>query len=138
MSKLGSGPAFAQEGSLQALCVREGLGVINFFGLARGFLTGKYRTEADLSKSPRGAGVKTAYFNARGWRILAQVDAVAQRLQATPALVALAWQMRQPGITAPIASATSVAQFNELAGAAHLQLDDQAMASLDQASRLTD
>ncbi len=123
------------EAELQALCVREGLGVINFFGLARGFLTGKYRGEADLAKSPRGAAVKTAYFNDRGWRILAQLDAVAQSLGATPAQVALAWQMRQPGIAAPIASATSLAQFAELAVAADLQLDDAAMLSLDQASR---
>jgi aryl-alcohol dehydrogenase-like predicted oxidoreductase len=96
--------------------------VINFFGLARGFLTGKYRSEADLAKSPRGGGVK-GYLNARGYRILAALDEVAQALNATPAQVALAWQMAQPGITAPIASATSPTQWAELAAAARLTLD---------------
>ena len=109
------------EAELQALCLAEGLGVINFFGLARGFLTGKYRSEADLGKSPRGAGVK-GYLDGRGQRILTALDAVAAELGASPAQVALAWQMAQPGITAPIVSATSVAQWQELAGAARLVL----------------
>lgn len=115
------------EAELQPLCVREQIGVINFFGLARGFLTGKYRSEADLGKSPRGGGVK-GYLDARGLRILAALDDVAARLKATPAQVALAWQMAQPGIVAPIASATSAAQLTELLGAARLELsvDDQA------------
>ena len=122
------------EAELQALAVREGLGVINFFGLARGFLTGKYRGHADLAKSPRGAGVKSAYFNDRGWRVLAALDAVAARRRATPAQVALAWQMQQPGIAAPIASATSLAQWQELAAAATLALADEDLATLDAAS----
>jgi aryl-alcohol dehydrogenase-like predicted oxidoreductase len=122
------------EDALQALCVREGLGVINFYGLARGFLSGKYRTEADLGQSPRGAGVKANYFNDRGWRVLAALDAVAARRRATPAQVALAWQMRQPGITAPIASATSLAQWTELAAAATLALSDEELANLSAAS----
>ena len=122
------------EAELQALCVREGLGVINFFGLARGFLTGKYRGEADLTKSARGAGVKTAYFNERGWRILAALDQAAQELNATPAQVALAWQMMQPGIVAPIASATTLAQFNELAASASLSLDPAVVSALTEAS----
>ena len=109
------------EAELQPLCLAEGLGVINFFGLARGFLTGKYRSEADLGKSPRGSGIK-GYLNERGQRILAALDAVAAEHGATPAQVALAWQMAQPGITAPIVSATSVAQWQELAGAARLAL----------------
>lgn len=124
----------AFEAELRAVCVQQEVGVINFFGLARGFLTGKYRSEADLAKSPRGAGVKSAYFNPRGWRILAALDAVAERLHATPAQVALAWQMAQPGITAPIASATSLAQWAELAKAATLQLDAAALHSLTEAS----
>jgi len=124
----------AYEDELQPLCVAQQVGVINFFGLARGFLTGKYRSEADLAKSPRGAGVKTAYFNDRGWRILAALDTQAQRMNATPAQVALAWQMAQPGITAPIASATSLAQLDELVRAATLQLDAEALAALSQAS----
>jgi aryl-alcohol dehydrogenase-like predicted oxidoreductase len=122
------------EAELQPLCVAEGLGVINYYGLARGFLSGKYRSEADVGKSPRGAGAKAAYFNDRGWRILAALDEVAADLKATPAQVALAWQMRQPGIVAPIASATSVGQFAELAGAAALVLPDAAVARLSEAS----
>jgi len=109
------------EAELQPLCVAEELGVINFFGLARGFLTGKYRSEADLGKSPRGAGIK-GYLNERGQRILSALDDVAAELGATPAQAALAWQMAQPGVTAPIVSATSVAQWQELAGAARLAL----------------
>lgn len=124
----------AYEAELQPLCVREGLGVINFFGLARGFLTGKYRSEADLAKSVRGPGVKQLAFNDRGWRVLAALDAVAARVQAPLAAVALAWQMRQPGIVAPIASATSVAQWRELARAASLRLSDTDMAELSAAS----
>jgi aryl-alcohol dehydrogenase-like predicted oxidoreductase len=114
--------------------VREGLGVINFFGLARGFLTGKYRSEADLSKSPRGPGVKDLAFNERGWRVLAALDAVAARTGATVAQAALAWQMRQPGIVAPIASATSLAQWQELAAAATLDLPADAVDELTRAS----
>jgi aryl-alcohol dehydrogenase-like predicted oxidoreductase len=124
------------EAELEPLCRKEGVGVINFFGLARGFLTGKYRSEADLSKSTRGGGVK-AYLNERGFRILAALDAVAKEHGATPAQVALAWQMARPGLTAPIASATSVKQFEELAGAATLTLSDDAMNRLNSASRTT-
>ncbi len=109
------------EAELQPLCVAREIGVINFFGLARGFLSGKYRSEADLAKSPRGAGVK-GYLNERGQRILAALDDVAAAQGAAPAQVALAWQIAQPGITAPIVSATSVAQWQELAGAATLAL----------------
>jgi aryl-alcohol dehydrogenase-like predicted oxidoreductase len=122
------------EAELEPLCRREGLGVINFFGLAKGFLTGKYRSQADLSKSPRGGGIKD-YLNERGFRILAALDAVADEHRATPAQVALAWQMARPGLTAPIASATSLKQFEELAGAAALTLSADAMTRLDEASR---
>lgn len=122
------------EAELEPLCRREELGVINFFALARGFLTGKYRSEVDLAKSPRGAGVKTAYFNDRGWAILAALDTAAARLKATPAQVALAWQMARPGITAPIASATTPAQLAELFGAANLVLDADTVAALNAAS----
>jgi aryl-alcohol dehydrogenase-like predicted oxidoreductase len=121
------------EAELEPLCRAEGLGVINYFGLARGFLTGKYRSEADLAKSVRGAGIK-AYLSERGLRILAALDAAAARLQATPAQAALAWQIARPGITAPIVSATSVAQWQELAAAARLVLDAATVAELDQAS----
>ena len=121
------------EAELEPLIRSRGVGVINFFGLARGFLTGKYRSEADLAKSPRGAGVK-AYLNERGLRILAALDDAAAELSATPAQVALAWQMARPGITAPIASATSSTQFEELAGAAALTLSATTIAALDRAS----
>lgn len=120
------------EDELQPLCVAQGLGVINFYGLARGFLTGKYRSAADLGKSPRGGSIVKDYLNPRGFSILAALDEVAQQLDATPAQVALAWQMAQPGIAAPIASATSLPQFAELAGAARLTL------STAQRQRLTD
>jgi aryl-alcohol dehydrogenase-like predicted oxidoreductase len=121
------------EAELQPLCVAQELGVINFFGLAKGFLTGKYRSEADFGKSPRGAGMQ-AYLNPRGFAVLAALDEVAQQLNATPAQVALAWQRVQPGITAPIASATSLAQFAELAGAARLTLSSTQRQRLSDAS----
>jgi len=123
----------AYEAELEPLCRAQGIGVINFFGLARGFLTGKYRSEADLGKSPRGAGVK-AYLDERGRRILAALDDVAAAQRATPAQVALAWELAQPGITAPIVSATSVAQWLELAGAAQLALTAAQLEHLAQAS----
>ncbi len=121
------------EAELEPLCRREGLGVINYYGLARGFLTGKYRSEADLGKSPRGGGVK-GYLNERGHRVLAALDALAQAHGSTPAQVALAWQMARPGLTAPIASATTVAQWHELAAAARLVLTPAQIARLDEAS----
>ena len=118
------------EAELEPLCRREGLGVIPYYSLAAGFLTGKYRTEADLAKSARGAKVRKSYFNERGQRVLAAVDAVAARLGATQAQVALAWLMARPGITAPIASATTPAQLDELVGATRLTLDPGAIAEL--------
>ncbi len=124
------------EAELEPLCRAEGVGVINFYGLARGFLSGKYRSEADLEKSPRGAGVK-AYLNPRGMAILAALDEVAAAHRATPAQVALAWQIARTGITAPIVSATSAAQWHELAGAAALRLSAAQSARLDQASAET-
>ncbi len=124
----------AYEAELEPLIRARGLGVINFFGLARGFLTGKYRGEADLTKSPRGAGVKQAYFNERGFRILAALDEVAAAVNATQAQVALAWQIARAGISAPIASATSLPQLRELIGAVNLTLDTAALARLDSAS----
>jgi aryl-alcohol dehydrogenase-like predicted oxidoreductase len=122
------------EGSLQSLCREAELGVISYYGLASGFLTGKYRSERDLGRSARGAGVRK-YLNERGFRILAALDGVAPRLGATPAQVALAWLMARPGVTAPIASATSLAQLEELLGAARLVLDADALSALDAASR---
>jgi aryl-alcohol dehydrogenase-like predicted oxidoreductase len=119
------------EQDLAALCAREELAVLPYFGLAAGFLTGKYRTEADLGQSPRGGRVK-GMLNPRGLRILAALDAVAAELRATPAQVALAWLMLR--VTAPIASATSVKQLEELMGAARLTLSADAIRRLEAAS----
>ena len=122
------------EDELEPLCREQNIGVINFFGLARGFLTGKYRSEADLAKSIRGGGVKK-YLEPHPMRVLAALDAVADELKATPAQVALAWQMARPGITAPIASATGVAQLQELMGAARLVLSPAQIGALGAASQ---
>ncbi len=120
---------FEQE--LAPLCAREELAVLPYFGLAAGFLTGKYRSEADLAQSPRGRSVKRM-LNPRGHRILAALDAVAAELRATPAQVALAWLMRRS--TAPIASATSLVQLEELMGAVRLTLPPDATRRLEDAS----
>ncbi|HEY7671620.1 MAG TPA: aldo/keto reductase [Gammaproteobacteria bacterium] len=120
------------EGALAQLCRREGLGVIPYFSLASGFLTGKYRSEKDLAGSARAYRVKEM-LNERGFRILAALDAVADDYDATPAQVALAW-LRAHGITAPIASATSVAQVEELVRFAAIELRSDAVAALDAAS----
>jgi aryl-alcohol dehydrogenase-like predicted oxidoreductase len=124
---------FEFEGELQQLCLKEGIGVIPYYALASGFLTGKYRSEADLGKSARGSGIRK-YLNPRGYRILAALDAVAARYGATPAQVALAWLMARPAVTAPIASATSRAQLDELIGATRLTLDQASIDALDAAS----
>lgn len=121
------------EAGLQQVCIENEVGVIPYYGLASGFLTGKYRSEADLAKSPRGRGVKR-YLDERGLRILAVLDEVSANLKATPAQVALAWVMAQPGLTAPIASATSVEQLGELMGSAALKLTEQDLARLNLAS----
>jgi len=121
------------EAELEPLCLKEGLGVIPYYALASGFLTGKYRSEADAGKSPRGARAKT-YLNERGLRILAGLDRVAARTGAAPGTVALAWLMARPSITAPIASATSLAQLEELVAATRLKLDRDAIQELDRAS----
>ena len=118
------------EGPLRDLAIREELGVIPYYGLASGFLTGKYRSRADLGRSLRGAGV-ARYLDARGMRILAALDAVAARQSAQPAEVALAWLMQRPGVTAPIASATSREQLASLLHAAELRLSAEDVADLD-------
>ena len=122
------------EGPLQELCIREGLGVIPYFALASGFLTGKYRSGGGLrTRAQRGDGMHK-FLNPRGLRILAALDAVAGRYGATPAQIALAWLMARPGVTAPIASATSVAQLDALLAATRVVLDDDARRALDDAS----
>ena len=123
----------AFEGDLAALCLKENLGVIPYYGLAAGFLTGKYRSQSDFGKSPRGARMH-GYLNDRGLRILAALDGAATRLDAKPAHVALAWLMARPAVTAPIASASNVAQLQDLIAATHLKLDAQAQGALDLAS----
>jgi aryl-alcohol dehydrogenase-like predicted oxidoreductase len=109
------------EGALEDICISENLGVIPYFALASGFLTGKYRTEADLKKSARGGRMKDL-LQGRGPALLAAMDVVAARHNATLAQVALAWLMARPSIAAPIASATSVAQLNELMSAVNIRL----------------
>lgn len=122
------------EAELQPLCVAEGVGVINFFALASGFLSGKYRSAADAHKSKRGPGIVSKYLNPRGHAILAALDQVASRYAATPSQVAIAWLLAKPGIASPIASATSIPQLELLVAAAALRLDAQAMSALDAAS----
>jgi aryl-alcohol dehydrogenase-like predicted oxidoreductase len=121
------------EANLEPICRENGIGVIPYYSLASGFLTGKYRGEADLAKSARGAGVKK-YLNQRGFRILAALDQTANKYNSTPAQVSLAWLLTRPTITAPIASATNVNQLKELLDATNLQLDRESIQLLDQAS----
>ncbi len=120
------------EADLAPLCAAEGVGVIPYYALASGFLTGKYRSAADLGKSPRGRGM-AAMLDARGLGILSALDEVASQLCATPAQVALAWLLAR-GVTAPIASATSVAQLRDILAAPGLQLEPPQLAALDRAS----
>src|SRR5450830_908358 len=121
------------ENNLEQYCLKEKIGVINYYSLASGFLSGKYRSEKDLGKSTRG-GKTQSYLNPRGLRILDALDAVAERYSSTPASVALAWLIARPSITAPIASATTLAQMDALIEATQLSLDGAAIAQLDQAS----
>jgi aryl-alcohol dehydrogenase-like predicted oxidoreductase len=121
------------ETKLESLCQERGLGVISYFSLASGFLTGKYRSENDLSKSARAQFVKK-YLNDRGFRILKALDQVAKQHNSTPASVSLAWLIARPSITAPIASATSLEQLNELIEATKLELDHSQIELLNQAS----
>jgi aryl-alcohol dehydrogenase-like predicted oxidoreductase len=121
------------EETLEPVCIENGLGVLSYFSLASGFLTGKYRSAADVTNKARGDFVKK-YLNGRGFRILDALDQVAKPLHATPVRVALAWLMARPTVTAPIASATSLAQLKELMGATKLELDETSMGLLNRAS----
>jgi aryl-alcohol dehydrogenase-like predicted oxidoreductase len=107
--------------------------VINYYALAAGFLTGKYRSEADLGKSPRGGGVKK-YLNQHGLGVLKALDDVAARHKATPPQVALAWLIARPSVTAPIASATSLQQLQDIVKSAELKLSTQDIEELNAAS----
>jgi aryl-alcohol dehydrogenase-like predicted oxidoreductase len=122
------------EADLLPLCLKEQVGMIPYSSLASGFLTGKYRAEADLSKSVRGPRSAAKYLTPRGHAVLAALDSVAARLGVSQAQVALAWMNAKPGMTAPIASATTLDQLAELVAAARLSLDAASVAALDAAS----
>ena len=123
----------AIEAEIAPLCQREQVGIITYYSLASGFLSGKYRSEADLGKSPRGGGIKK-YLNDKGFAVLKALDEVAEARSATPAQVAAAWVMAKPGITAAIASATSLDQMKDLTAAARLTLSGADLDKLDAAS----
>src|SRR5262249_26259749 len=119
---------------LEPLCLAEGVGVIPYSSLGSGFLSGKYRRGAELPRTARAGGVRKAYMTDRGFAVLEAVEKVAVRIGATPAQGALSWLAPSPGITAPIASATSAAQLAELLGGIELLLDAEARGALDSAS----
>lgn len=121
------------EAELEKICLENNIGVISYYSLASGFLTGKYRSEDDLSKSARGAGVKK-YLNERGFRILKALDEVSEKYDSTPARVSLAWLIARPSVTAPIASATNLNQLNDLIESTRLELDNESIDLLNKAS----
>lgn len=122
------------EGALQEAAVSADVGVTPYFSLARGFLTGKYRAGEPVPASVRADGVVSQYFNDRGFAVLEALDRAAEAHDASPAQVALAWLAAQPGVVAPIASATSVAHVEDLAGSMYLTVDDEHLAALGAAS----
>jgi aryl-alcohol dehydrogenase-like predicted oxidoreductase len=117
------------EKDLQPICVREGVGIISYYGLASGFLTGKYRSEQDFGKSVRGGGIQK-YLDKKGKKILSALDEVSAKYKTTQATIALAWIMSRPAIVAPIASATNVHQLTELLKAAEIKLDEESIQKL--------
>lgn len=121
------------EKTLEPICLEKQLGVITYFSLASGFLTGKYRSESDFHKSDRGGGMKK-FFNERGFKILNALDDISKNLSLTPAQIALAWLMARPSVTAPIVSATSLKQLTDLIAATELKLDDALIKRLNSAS----
>jgi aryl-alcohol dehydrogenase-like predicted oxidoreductase len=121
------------ENNLEPLCLKESLGVINYFPLAGGFLTGKYRSESDVAGRARARNV-TKYLNERGYKILKALDRIAEKYNASPAKVSLAWLMSRPSITAPIVSSTNLDQLNELMSSVELSLDRDSIELLNQAS----
>jgi aryl-alcohol dehydrogenase-like predicted oxidoreductase len=121
------------ENELEKICVDNNIGVISYYALASGFLTGKYRSEADLSKSLRGEGAKK-YLDERGLRILSALDEVAARYNSSPSSVSIAWLLTKPAVTVPIASATSTGQLKGLVEAVGLKLDADAIDLLDKVS----
>jgi aryl-alcohol dehydrogenase-like predicted oxidoreductase len=121
------------ESNLEPVCEMEGLGVINYFPLAGGFLTGKYRSEKDVAGKARARNV-TKHLNERGFKILAALDQVAKKYNATPARISLAWLLARPSITAPIVSATNLEQLNDLVSSVDLALDRESIEFLSKAS----
>lgn len=118
------------EGELQQLCVDEEIGVVTYSSLASGFLTGKYRQGAEVPKTQRAGTVQQNYWNKENFALLERIDKVARQFNATAAQIALAWLLARPGVTAPIASATTVEQTRELIGAINLKLDKEALETL--------
>jgi aryl-alcohol dehydrogenase-like predicted oxidoreductase len=114
------------ETDIQPLCVREDIGILSYYGLASGFLTGKYRGPEDLGKSVRGKGIQK-YFDARGMKILSALDEISMKYKTAPATIALAWLMTRPAVVAPIASATSVQQLEDLLNAVKIELDKESI-----------
>jgi aryl-alcohol dehydrogenase-like predicted oxidoreductase len=121
------------EGGLEQICEKEDLAVINYFPLAAGFLTGKYRSEKDAAGKARGHNV-TKYLNERGFRILDALDQVAKKYQSTPAAISLAWLLARPSITAPIVSATNLGQLKDLIASVEIELDADSIKLLNQVS----
>jgi len=121
------------EKDLEPLCLEKNVGVISYYSLASGFLTGKYRSAEDLGKSARGAGI-VKYLNERGFRILKVLDEIAALHHTVPAVISLAWLIQRKSITAPIASATSVVQLSEIAKAVDIRLSPEDIKKLDEAS----
>jgi aryl-alcohol dehydrogenase-like predicted oxidoreductase len=114
------------EKDIQPLCVREDIGILSYYGLASGFLTGKYRGPEDLGKSVRGKGIQK-YFDARGMKILSALEEISMKYKTAPATIALAWLMTRPAVVAPIASATSVQQLEDLLNAVKIELDKESI-----------
>ena len=126
------------ERELEPLCLDQGVGVIPYSSLASGFLSGKYHRQGQMPTTARAASVQKIYMNDRGFTVLEAVEKVATAVGATPAQVALSWLAHRPGITAPIASATTVEQLRELLGGIELKLDEESRAALDRASSWRD
>lgn len=122
------------ETEMAAFCVSQGISVIPYYALASGFLSGKYRSQTDSAKSARGQGVTKKYLNDRGLRILEALDEASRRTGETPAVLSLAWLITKPGISAPIASATSIEQLRSLARAVQIKLSPDTVKLLDAAS----
>ncbi|MGE0223160.1 MAG: aldo/keto reductase [Acetobacteraceae bacterium] len=122
------------EGPLETLCLKEKVGVIGYYSLASGFLTGKYRSAADMEGRARGSRVQK-YLNDYGLGVLKALDDVAKRYNAKPGQIAIAWLIARPSVTAPIASATNMEQLAELMKAAEIKLDEAAIEQIDKASK---